>query len=347
MCNLIASINESLNENRTSTPATHENSTQTTNVIPFLYVFFAILAIIDNFMICLLFLSHRSLLNQASNRFILLLATVDVLTVIIVIISPVGQVFGDNYPYPRDRSIGPIFCAVIGSEYFIWAFGFTSVYTIAILSIERLYMVVQPRYYKKLFTSSNVNMMIAGLIVLGLIIAMANPFQSRYEPYVKKPCKWVPLTKNEQINTILYTVIFVMQFLLPSTIISTCYTIIACKIRKISIMDVSMTHSIKSVNNRRVKRQVTLMIFAASIILIICWLPNQIYFLLVQLKVVETLTSIHLLTKILVIANSSLNPFVYVIFNKNYRKLMMQIFCKIYRRQFWGLRRKKVHLQVP
>lgn len=326
------------------------NATQENSIIPTVYVFFSVLAIVDNCVIYLLFLFHRSLLIHASNRFILLIAIVDGLTGTMVILSPASQAFGDRYPYPQDRILGPLFCAIIGSEYFIWAFGFMSVYTIAVLSLERLYMVLQPNYYKKIFTHGNVNIMITGLIIIGLVISMANPFQSKYRANAVQPCEWLPLTTNEGINAILNTTIFILQFLLPATMVCTCYMIIACKIQRINHIDrsviihtVKLHHRLASQRHRRAKKQVTIMIFTASIALIICWLPNQIYFLLIQLKILPIRSTVHVLTKTLVIANSSINPFIYVILNKNYRKLLMHTFLRLFCHRSRFLRSKRIH----
>ena len=327
-----------------------QNLTQESAIIPAVYVFFSVLAIVDNCMIYLLFLSHRSLLTQASNRFILLIAIVDGLTGVMVIISPASRIFGDFYPYPHGPILGPLFCAVIGSEYFIWVFGFISIYTMAVLSLERLYTVLQPASYKKIFTHRNVNIMIAGLIIIGLVISMANLFQSQYRPNSVQPCQWLPLTTNQGINAILNAVLFILKFLFPATIVCTCYTIIACKIQNMKhtngdamIHAFKLPHRLPSQRHRRAKKQVTIMIFAASIALIICWLPNQIYFLLVQLTILPIRSSVHVLTKALVIANSCINPFIYVMLNNNYRKLLMQTTFKLCHNHSRILRPKRIH----
>lgn len=70
-----------------------------------------------------------------------------------------------------------------------------------------------------------------------------------------------------------------------------------------------------------------MMMAVASLTLIICWLPNQVYFLLAQLGYLEIKPSIPVrVMAVLVFSNSWMNPIIYAFTNKNFREGYQTIF---------------------
>ena len=81
--------------------------------------------------------------------------------------------------------------------------------------------------------------------------------------------------------------------------------------------------SSKSTDNssKHVLKRATIMMAVASLALILCWLPNQVYFLLAQLGYFELKPSIPVrVVGVLVFSNSFMNPVIYGFMNKNFRK---------------------------
>ncbi|RDD43160.1 Neuropeptide Y receptor [Trichoplax sp. H2] len=306
-----------------------------------LYMFISVIAIIGNGFVCSLFIGKQSLLQHATNRFILLLAIVDSLTAIMVIISPTSQLLGNPYPYPG-RGLGQqFFCIIIYSEYFLWAFGYISIYTIAMLSLERLCLVILPIFHKKIFTPFYANALIVLLIFIGLILSAPNLFQIRITNDVRRPCRFISLRVNQVVKSLIIILSFILQFFIPELITFACYVIIICRMRKIGLTPNEATIDIRSQRNRRSRRQVTLMIFVASIALFICWLPNSIYFTLIQFSLVASLDNFHFITKTLVVANSTINPIIYVTVNIYYRKLFVKTL-----RRLLSFRRKRHKIKI-
>ena len=61
----------------------------------------------------------------------------------------------------------------------------------------------------------------------------------------------------------------------------------------------------------------------------VCWTPNQVWFLLFNIGVHVTLGDpIHRLTVILAVGNSCVNPVIYTMTNKPFRKGIRELFCK-------------------
>ena len=81
-------------------------------------------------------------------------------------------------------------------------------------------------------------------------------------------------------------------------------------------------------SSKHVLKRATIMMGVASLALVLCWLPNQLYFLLAQLGYFELKPSIPVrVVGVLVFSNSFMNPVIYGFMNRNfrqgYRKLLM------------------------
>lgn len=313
----------------------NSNTTIATNavgrdVIRDLYVALSVVTITGNGFVCALFMTKKSLLQQPSNRFILLLAVVDSLTAVMVMVSPTSRLLGSPYPYPRDRIARRFVCVVIYSEYFIWGFGYISIYTIAMLSIERLCLVVRPIFHKRFFTPNRVNSMIIVLILIGLLLSILNPLQIKISANRIKPCRFVSLPVSKSVKYFIVVLFFILQILLPALIALISYVIIIYRMQKIGFTPSEAPVDMRSQRTRRSRRRITLMIFLASVALFICWLPNGIYFTLIQLRIIISLRdTFHFITKTLVIANSAINPIIYVTVNAYYRKLLVDMLRKL------------------
>lgn len=57
-----------------------------------------------------------------------------------------------------------------------------------------------------------------------------------------------------------------------------------------------------------------------ALVMVLCWFPNQLFYLLFKLNVVQLNTPWHRATVILCMFNSCLNPCIFLLSNKLYRK---------------------------
>lgn len=72
--------------------------------------------------------------------------------------------------------------------------------------------------------------------------------------------------------------------------------------------------------------RVTRMAATTSLIMVLCWFPNQLFYLLFKLNVVELNTMWHRATVILCMLNSLLNPCIFLLSNKFYRTKAKELF---------------------
>ncbi|RDD43164.1 Rhodopsin, GQ-coupled [Trichoplax sp. H2] len=316
-------------------------------ILQIIYIAIITVGFIANFLICSLLTLNQSLMNKfPSCRFIFLLAVVDALTVILVLVSPSFEILGSSYPYPRGNISGPVFCAFIGSDFFIWGFGFVSVYTITSLSIERMSSVVWPNVHHSLFRTYRMYYIMILVFIIGLALSIPNILHVRYFHDQTIPCICLPLTDIVFTNTVIYFTLIALQFIIPFTITFISYVTFAYQIRKTKFSSPSNQYAVNmgrnSIRNkqvisagclsnnatsptletwRRQTKRISIISIMITLAFFICWFPNQLIYTLVQLQIFKSKNPWLNIRAVLVISSSTINPVIYVVIDPNFRKL--------------------------
>ena len=77
----------------------------------------------------------------------------------------------------------------------------------------------------------------------------------------------------------------------------------------------------------KVRKRVTLMVIAVTILFGICWLTD-IFVHLVEVKTSYTMDKVvYTVVHTMILFNSALNPFLYALINQNFRKKMKEMLC--------------------
>lgn len=305
-------------------------STDNYNVDPLVsklfHISIAIVAICGNGLICSIFIFNKLLYKHASSKLILALAIIDGLTGITILIAPDTVLKGQVAIRPGASAY--IYCALYRSYYFFWSFGIMSLYFIAVLGVERWYMIAKPTKYKTVFTKRIVNIITVCIIVIGFILNSPNMYQRYHYPGKRVWCLWRSLPGGVVVNRVIYFTVFTLKFLLPITVTFLCYILILLSFHKSSKKFGNRSVNMKE-KNRRMMKQLTLMAFTSAFAYFVCWAPNQIYFTLFNFGVVRYHPITIYVNTILVMVTSSLNPFIYLIDNKYYRQQ-----CKVLMKKF-------------
>ena len=148
---------------------------------------------------------------------------------------------------------------------------------------------------------------------------MLNIFQSYYDIHENPPCVWRPLPGGPELNMAVYFILFFFRFLLPMICVIACYADIWRYMRS-TIRDLQQVTDKKLASYYRAKKVVTITCAITSLAFIICWLPNVIYFTLANVGVTKIGNDAHFITKLLVLLNSCINPFIYASTNSTYRQ---------------------------
>ena len=304
----------------------------------------AVVALIGNILVVILFLKNRDWLKKVHTCLLLDLAIQDILTAIGLLVLPGFVQPSDAYTPPQDPTLGEMYCRVIWSMYIPFALAIASVYTCLMLTIDRWSAVLRPMSYRR-FSNSRIAIWamlivpwIAGLVFEATAILNADANEVNGSIL----CSWL----QEEISpkkTAVALVTFIGMIIFPAILIIIAYVMIVTKLRqssaKVSPIAGNPNNAQSCAVNTRSTESIahltrlTRVACAASITIILCWLPDQLYYCLSQMDVVELGTPLHHGLVILAFMNTMLNPFLYSFSNRQYREEFKAILCCKFRRQ--------------
>ncbi|RDD42902.1 Histamine H2 receptor [Trichoplax sp. H2] len=342
----VAQINSTMNSTLSSNASTAVTATpnivedpKTSVGIHIVFGMLASVAIIGNLLVCLVSIHQRAVMKGALHTLIFCLAIIDMLTGLFAIITPGFVIPAEAFPYPNGTA-GVLYCKLIDSEYFLFSLGFISIYLVLTITLERWFAIAQPWRYKVLFSVKNCRIMVACIIIGQLILTIENILNETFNPAFIPPCQWGSVFDDKATRNIFFIIMETIRLFIPVTVIVLCYIDIARRLfflTKIGQND--------NVNKSITRRRATITAFTASMALIVCWLPNELYFTLFQFEVIQLDPNISKAFKILIITNSSLNPFLYAITNELYRDGIIKLFSSLKSRKH-GKRNKPRATQV-
>lgn len=231
----------------------------------------ALSAVISNVFVCVLFLRNKVWLEKPYNVFILCLAVTDMMTGFLMFIIP-GMIFKEPLNIPNNSVLGTLYCKGLWSRWALFALGAVSVYMCLALTVERWTAICRPLKYRTKFTSKR---LIGYIVVVWIVGAAVSPMAALETTYnlsssnfTKPRCTMTPLAKGNLIG-IVSTISVGLKFFIPSIVILVLYGFTIVKLRK--------GHQFNQDNHRnKAIKNVTKMAAAASISLVVCWLPNQV-----------------------------------------------------------------------
>ena len=282
------------------------------------YIVICVTAIIGNTLTILTFTLERRLLKKSYNILILALAIADVLTAIMVIISPY-YVLGQAFPYPTNPITGDMYCLFISNRLILFQLIFFSVYITLVLTAERWCAVVKPHRYNDLFSRRRVLGYILCCWVWSILLMSKSIIDSDYTPSSKRICKshFDKDAAGVLFNLIWYGSQILLKMIFP------CLAMIGLYLHMIVKINKSPVASAES--KAKLRGKMTRMVAAASSILIILYVPNQIIFFLVVAGKANFGTPLHQVFSILTFITTCINPFIYGLSNKNYHQYYRKV----------------------
>lgn len=205
-----------------------------------------------------------------------------------------------------------VFCRVIGSQYIVFSFGKFSAFIVTFMALERWCAVVKPSRYKTMFTKRRVLAYIISMWFFSFCVHSPVLFEMSVDKETGR-CRWVSPGYNKQP---LITTSTLVTFFIPMIVTWITYSHIVSTL-KASPLAKARQRYLKS----KARFVSTCMVVALS--LTICWLPNQIYYVLSCYGLVVLETPIHHFTTVLVMLNSCVNPFIYCFSNREYKRALL------------------------
>ena len=316
------------------------------SMIP-VFVCIAVLALFGNLLVVFLFMRNSGWLKKAHSNLILALAITDILAAICVLTVPLFIHESDVYRVPENEFLRELYCRVVWSHYLVFSLGVTSVYLCLSLAIERWLAINRPHFYKQHLNSKRV---ICLLVVLPCIAGFA--FESsaivRTTGVVLRDsttsCRWNPDTSEWGIRVTIAVVSFCGMILIPGILVLLAYVHILVKI-KVTLKRDSERHPNSLQRNEKSDfKRITLMAGLASVVLLICWIPGQFYFMLSQMGYLKVHVMSHRWLNVLALSSSGWNPIIYCFSNPQYRegfKNELSKFlcvCKLVRRDSYNVK---------
>ncbi|RDD42185.1 Kappa-type opioid receptor [Trichoplax sp. H2] len=236
----------------------------------------------------------------------------------LTLITPDFVIPANKYLYPSG-TVGDIFCRIIFSEYLLFTFGFYSVAIIAFISLERWVAIAKPIVYRRYCRSSNAKLIMPIIFLINMAFKINNVVNVHYDNNTMPPCKWYRVFPTANTYLYWFTASEIITFYVP-------LVIILC-----ANINIERWSKLRSPSRRKYalpryrRRRMSKMVMAASAALIICWLPNEIYFTLRSFKLIPRSRIFHRTVKVFVILNSVLNPVIYVASNRSYRNSIVDM----------------------
>ena len=284
------------------------------------YSILAIIAFIGNTLVILVFFQDKKLLKKSYNMLILSLAIADVLTAITLITNP-AFVLGDAFPYPTTPVYGEIFCRVIWSRAFLFQLVVFSAYICLALATERWFAVIKPLHYTAAFNKKRTLIYILLVWIWSLILCGSALFESKFVPskIFHRQCTWQLYWGKQPLRAIVAIIQVFFKMVLPCLTMGLLFIHMMYKTRQSTVASEE--------SRAKMRGKMTRMVGAACLMLVVCFAPNQINYALAMAGKTRLDSKLHHFLSLLVFVNSCLNPVIYSVSNRNYRRGFQKIFA--------------------
>ncbi|XP_055008993.1 galanin receptor 2b isoform X2 [Boleophthalmus pectinirostris] len=299
----------------------------TSVIVSVVFSLIFLLGTIGNSLVLAVLLRSGQVGYNTTNLFILNLSVADFFFIIFcvpfqaTIYSLEGWVFGS------------FMCKVV--HFFINLTMYASSFTLAAVSVDRYLAIRYPLRSRELRTPRNA--VVAMVIIWGLSLVFAGPYLSYYDLIDYDNSTVCIPGWEEQNRKVLDTCTFVFGYVIPVLIVSMSYT------RTIKYLWTAVDPLDGMSESKRAKRKVTKMIIIVTVLFCICWLPYHVVilcYLYGDFPFNQITYAFRLLSHCMAYANSCVNPIVYALVSKHFRKGFKKVFSCILSKNG----RNKVHV---
>ncbi|NWS60291.1 GALR2 protein, partial [Chunga burmeisteri] len=296
-------------------------------IVPVVFSLIFLLGTVGNSLVLAVLLRNGQMGHNTTNLFILNLSLADFFFIVFcvpfqaTIYSLEGWVFGS------------FICKAV--HFFIYLTMYASSFTLAAVSVDRYLAIRYPLRSRELRTPHNA--VAAMAVIWGLSVVFAGPYLSYYDliewesSYICVP-GW-----EEWRRKVMDTSTFAFGYVIPVLVVSLSYT------RTIKYLWTAVDPMEDISESKKAKRKVTKMIIIVTILFCLCWLPYHVVilrYLYGDFPFNQATYAFRLLSHCMAYANSCLNPIVYALVSKHFRKGFKKVFSCLLRKK----RRNKVHV---
>ena len=295
--------------------------------LTYLLLFIAVIGFLSNILVSVTIVKVK-LLQDITHYLILNLAISDGLCCFMLGL----EMFTHLLTYPDNGTsefAQRLYCRLIYGHYMFQSFAYISAYNLVLISFERYISIVTPFRYDSMCTPVKVGLAVFIAWVLGFCMYTIHLIGVRYYPSGEVLWDRCKLEHDWEWHF----VPFVLGFILPLLSMIWSYTHII-KALKQSTED-QQHGSLQAQESREATKRVVHLMLIVSVTYAILYIPTQpAYMVIVTINTgyfefsVLGLLLTDLTSKLPVLLNSSVNPFIYAFKYKKFRKAVRQIVCR-------------------
>lgn len=274
------------------------------------YWIIAVAAFTGNAILCLFLYSQGKVLFKKPYIVIIFaLGLTDVMTAIFLFLCP-GYTFAITIPEPKGTSALWLYCQVLYGRMALFMIGLASMNICVILTFERWFAVVKSSQYMHKIDTKRAVLCSVACYILAIVTIIGSSPAVRIHPEnpAGKRCSY-----GKDANLKVTGVVgFLMKSIIPLSIIGGLYLRIIYKMKTGS--EVGRQHG------DALRKKITKVAAIAILTLMLCWTPNQVTYLLFILGHATQGTTWMDVSVLLVFFNSCVNPVLYGLTMRKYRK---------------------------
>ncbi|KAI3367594.1 hypothetical protein L3Q82_026433 [Scortum barcoo] len=290
-------------------------------VLPVYILLVTVLGIMFNVFVLMVFCFHKKACTVAE-IYLSNLAAADLLLVSCLPFWAVTMLNNNDWPF------GWFLCKVVDLS--IMMNVYCSIYFLVLVSIDRYVALVHPLSQDRLRSSKYAKL--GCVLVWGLGFLLGIPSAIYREISYNEACNITEC--NIPYNPNLYKELYVFQgmltvlgFIIPGSIISFC---------SVKIIQALKNQLMKQLNSRKTEDKATTLLLVVLVAFLICWVPYHLVMIVGMLVVAGVLSVDIIILGVCIrifshfaLLNSVLNPILYVIVGRNFRKKVREVFRQL------------------
>ncbi len=218
-----------------------------------------------------------------------------------------------------------LYCKLIGSTFIIWGLATCSTWNLVFINIERFIGVSFPVWHKTSLSKRHIVGVICFVWIFNLIFVFFTVALT--SSHSNGTCLIATEWLTNELSIFGSVISFLVQFVLPVTIMIFCYIVIIKILRQKVKVGNFVSHTQDSGQDKK-EKNVLKTLALVSVTFIVCWTPNLAIYYLHLAKIIDmTLISESFFhtTVVLVFLNFCLNPFIYAAQYKDFQKQMKKL----------------------
>ena len=284
-------------------------------------LFSAILGICGNLLVMLVLFNKRRV-RRSTDTLIGALAFADFLTSVFLIPRP--QIAS----LPSDTWLAQVYCRIIYPSLIMWVAVVASVFTLTAISLERYLAIAHPFFFLRNVNPARTSMCI---FIIWVAAIATNSYQVVVGYAAGNTC--VIMFSSQSARFAIGLSVFIVEFVLPMMVMLLAQIMTAVFLHRQSLQfqegNSNSDRSNANMNHIVARKRVIQMLFLVTTVFVLCWGPNQIFFLMLNLSLLNISFRYGVLHRSLVVlafANSCANIFIYTIRYPQFRRAMCDMF---------------------